>query len=78
MSAVARVLRGFVVFWVEFILGDDPTIAATVAVALLGTWGLLLAGVVAWWLLPVAVLAITTVSLRRAVIRARRPDRPAG
>lgn len=78
MSAVVRVLRGFAVFWVEFILGDDPTIAATVAVALVGSWGLLRAGLVAWWLLPVAVLAIITVSLRRAVTRERRPDRPAG
>ena len=47
-----------------------------VALALVGTWGLTLAGVVAWWLLPLAVLAVTTVSLRRAVERERRHDQP--
>ncbi len=76
MRAIVRGLRGFALFWVDFILGDDPTVAATVAVALVGTWGLTEAGVPAWWLLPVAVLAITAVSLRRAVLRERRPDRP--
>lgn len=78
MSAVWRGLRAFAVFWVDFILGDDPTVAATVAVALVGTWVLVVAGVSGWWLLPAAVLAVTTVSLRRAVTRERRFDRSAG
>jgi hypothetical protein len=78
VSAVWRGLRAFAVFWVDFILGDDPTVAATVAVALVGTWALVSAGVSGWWLLPAAVLAVTTVSLRRAVTRERRSDRSAG
>jgi UPF0716 family protein affecting phage T7 exclusion len=69
MSGVLRGVRAFVMFWVDFIIGDDWTIAATVALALLGTWDLTRAGVVAWWLLPLAVLAVTAVSLRRAVGR---------
>ena len=74
MSRVLRGVRAFVMFWIDFIIGDDWTIAATVAIALLGTWGLTHAGVVAWWLLPLAVLAVTAVSLRRAVGREVRED----
>ena len=76
MSSVLRGVRAFVMFWVDFILGDDWTVAATVALALVGTWDLSRAGFVAWWLLPVAVLAVTAVSLRRAVGRELRQDRP--
>jgi hypothetical protein len=74
MSRVLRGVRAFVMFWIDFIIGDDWTVAATVAIALLGTWGLTHAGVVAWWLLPLAVLAVTAVSLRRAVRREVRED----
>ncbi|HEY3692742.1 MAG TPA: hypothetical protein VGL46_21050 [Pseudonocardiaceae bacterium] len=74
MSRVLRGVRAFVMFWIDFIIGDDWTVAATVAIALLGTWGLTHAGVVAWWLLPLAVLAVTAVSLRRAVGREVRED----
>jgi hypothetical protein len=74
MSSVMRGVRAFVMFWVDFIIGDDWTVATTVALALLGTWGLTRAGVVAWWLLPLAVLAVTAVSLRRAVERELRHD----
>ena len=74
MSRVLRGVRAFVMFWIDFIIGDDWTVAATVAIALLGTWGLTHAGVVAWWVLPLAVLAVTAVSLRRAVGREVRED----
>ena len=74
MSQVMRGIRAFVMFWVEFIIGDDWTVAAVVALALVGTWGLTRVGVVAWWLLPLAVLAVTTVSIRRAVERELRQD----
>jgi hypothetical protein len=62
-----RWIRAFVAFWIDFLIGDDWTVAAAIAVALLATWGLVEAGVAAWWLLPVAVLAATTRSLRSAV-----------
>ena len=68
---VVRWIRAFVDFWVDFIVGDDWTVAATVLVALLGTWGLVVAGLAAWWLLPAAALGSTALSLRRAARRAR-------
>jgi len=66
---VLRWLRAFAEFWIDFIVGDDWTVAAAVLVGLLGTWGLVEAGVPAWWLLPVAALGSTAVSLRRAARR---------
>lgn len=60
-------LRAVAMFWIDFVLGDDWTVAATVAVALIGSWALTNAGVPAWWLLPVAVISATAVSLRRAI-----------
>ena len=68
---VVRWIRAFVEFWVEFIVGDDWTVAATVGVALLVTWALHRAGVAAWWLVPVAVVGATAVSLRRAARASR-------
>jgi uncharacterized membrane protein AbrB (regulator of aidB expression) len=70
---VVRWIRAFVDFWIDFIVGDDWTVAATVLVALAATWGLQRAGVPAWWLLPAAVVGITTVSVRRATKDATPP-----
>lgn len=67
---VAGALRGFAGFWVGFVIGDDWTVAAGVALGLAAAWGLTSAGVPAWWILPVVVVAVTVLSLRRAVARA--------
>lgn len=64
-------LRAVAAFWIDFVLGDDWTVAATVAAALLGTAWLVGAGRPAWWLLPLAVIAVTSWSLRRAVANER-------
>jgi hypothetical protein len=56
---------------VTFVIGDDWRVAAGVALALLATWGLVEAGVQAWWLLPPAVLYATVRSLHRTVARER-------
>jgi hypothetical protein len=58
-------LKGFGRFWYGFIIGDDWTVAATVAVALVATGLLHTAGVAAWWLPPAAAVAAVGVSLRR-------------
>ena len=57
--------KGFGRFWYHFLVGDDWTIAAGVAVALLATWGLVEAGVSAWWLLPFGAVAVLVLSVVR-------------
>jgi hypothetical protein len=53
-------------FWYQFIVGDDWTMAAAVLLALVITAILDTARVPAWWLLPLVVVAMLGVSLRRA------------
>jgi hypothetical protein len=67
-----RWARAFVLFWVDYIFGDDWTVAAVIGAALLGTWGLVRADVPAWWLLPLAVIGATARSLHAAVLRERQ------
>jgi hypothetical protein len=67
-----RWVRGFVLFWVDYIFGDDWTVAAVIGAALLGTWGLVRADVPAWWLLPLAVIGATARSLHAAILRERQ------
>jgi hypothetical protein len=59
-------LNAFAHFWVDFVVGDDWTIAAGVAAALALTFALAHSGVTAWWLLPAVVVVGLTVSLWRA------------
>lgn len=73
---VWRWTRAMVAFWVDFVIGDDWTVAAVIAAALLASWGLTEAGVDAWWLLPLAVAGATIRSLRRAVARERDVSGP--
>jgi hypothetical protein len=53
-------------FWYRFIVGDDWTVAAAVALGLVVTAYLNANGVAAWWLVPVIVVVMVGVSLRRA------------
>lgn len=68
------IATAFVMFWLDFIIGNDWTVAAPVAVALFGTRGLTHAGIAAWWLLTLCVLAVTAVCFGRAVEREHRLD----
>lgn len=63
-------VRAFGRFWWEFVVGDDWRVAAGLAAALALT-ALLNEMVRAWWLLPVAVVAVLGESLRRAASRSR-------
>jgi hypothetical protein len=62
-------LTAFVRFWMDFVLGDDWTAAAAIALGLAASGALSAAGFPAWWLLPVVVVAAALISLRRAVAR---------
>jgi hypothetical protein len=62
-------LRMFGLFWYDFLVGDDWRVAVGVVVALGLTFGLTQAGVPAWWVLPVALVLLLTLSLRRATRR---------
>ncbi|HTA33650.1 MAG TPA: hypothetical protein VK721_09520 [Solirubrobacteraceae bacterium] len=63
MSAARRVALGA---W-EFVVGDDWRAAIGVAVALGLTALVATTDVAAWWIMPLAVLAILALSLRRAI-----------
>ena len=60
-------LRSIGAFWYDFVVGDDWRGALSVAAALLLTAALIhVAGVNAWWLMPIGVLAALGWSLRHA------------
>ena len=61
-----RYIRGFGRFWYDFIVGDDWRIAAGIAVAIAVTALIADQGIAAWWVMPVAVVALLLASLRRA------------
>lgn len=63
---------GFAMFWYRFIIGDDWTMAATVAVGLTVTALLHARGVSAWWIVPALVIVIVGVDLERASRRLRK------
>jgi len=66
MERIWSWLYAFGRFWYGFIIGDDWTLAATVAVGLVLTAVLNARGFVAWWMVPVLVIVAVGVSLRRA------------
>jgi hypothetical protein len=61
-----RRIGAFGRFWWEFIVGDDWRVSAQVVAAIAATAAVAGVGVSAWWLLPLAVLAVLYASLRRA------------
>jgi hypothetical protein len=58
-------------FLYEFIVGDDWTVAAAVAIGLVLSALLNVNHIAAWWLIPVIVLVMLGVSLRRASSKKR-------
>ena len=60
------VVRAAHAVW-EFVVGDDPWTAFGVVVALGVTALIAGAGAAAWWVMPLAVLMLLGLSVRRAV-----------
>jgi hypothetical protein len=61
-----RRVRAFLAFVYDFVVGDDPAIAAVVVAALAVTAAVAGDGIAAWWIVPVAVAAALTASVLRA------------
>jgi len=59
-------LAAFGRFWWEFVVGDDWIASAGIVASIGVTAALSQTSVGAWWVLPVAVVAILAHSLRRA------------
>lgn len=66
MTTIWSWIKGFGLFWYHFIIGDDWTVAAAVAAGLILTALLNSAHVTAWWLVPLIVITMLGLSLRRA------------
>ena len=64
-------IRALVAFLYDFVVGDDPLVAALVVIGLGATAALAGAGAAAWWMLPMLVVAALTWSS----LRAARPSR---
>jgi hypothetical protein len=57
---------GLLAGW-EFVVGDDWRTAVGVVLALALTAAIAEAGVPAWWLIPIAVIVLLALSIRRAM-----------
>jgi hypothetical protein len=68
MTRASALLAGV---W-DFVVGDDWRTALGVAVALALTALAAAAGISAWWVMPVAVLVLLVLSIRRAARGASR------
>jgi hypothetical protein len=73
MMRVMSWLVGFSRFWYRFIIGDDWTVAASLALGLVVTALLNAAHVPAWWVIPLIVVVTLRVSVQRSQ-RRRTPS----
>lgn len=72
-----RTMKRFGLFWVDFVVGDDWTLAVVVVVALAATWALSRAGFPGWVAMVVIVMAALVLSVgraRRAATRRRQAE----
>ncbi|HEY8030762.1 MAG TPA: hypothetical protein VIE38_14810 [Gaiellaceae bacterium] len=53
-------------FWWDFVVGDDWRAAALVIVAIGLTAAVAASDIAAWWVMPLAVVLVLALSLRRA------------
>jgi uncharacterized membrane protein len=66
-NVVLERVKGFGLFWYDFVIGDDWLVAAGVAVALALTFWISANSAVSWILLPIAVVILLPYSVRRAL-----------
>lgn len=65
-------MRRFLLFWYDFVIGDDPVVAAGVVLALVATGLLARWHITSWWVLPGATAVVLAASLVRAARAVRR------
>lgn len=73
MRRLWELIAGFGRFWYGFVIGDDWVAAAGVVIMLAGAYGLLRAGIIAYWFGPVAILITALITVRRALRRNTGP-----
>jgi hypothetical protein len=71
---MTRRLKAFGLFWYDFIIGDDWSVAAGVVIALALIAILSKTSVPSWWILPVVVIGLLPVSVWREIRAKRRKD----
>lgn len=60
-----RFIKNFGLFWYDFVVGDDWSVAVGIVIALVITALLAHQNIAAWWLMPIAVVVVLGVSLWR-------------
>jgi hypothetical protein len=65
-----RWVVAFLRFWYDFIVGDDWVIAVGIVAAIALTALIVDQGLEAWWVMPLAVIALLAGSLWRALRKA--------
>jgi membrane protein implicated in regulation of membrane protease activity len=65
-----RWVVAFLRFWYDFVVGDDWLIAVGIVAAIALTALIADQGLDAWWVMPLAVVALLAVSLWRALRKA--------
>jgi len=60
-----KYIRAFVLFWIDFIIGDDWRIAVMVVLGMAMTAACVTQGWPAWWVLPVVVATYLGISMTR-------------
>jgi len=67
-----RRLRTIGAFLYDFVIGDDWTVAAAVAIGLAITYAVSHTTVPVWWMVPAGVLVVLPLSLWRVIRRSGR------
>ena len=59
-------MKRFVLFWWDFVVGDDWRVAAGIVLGVAATAALAHSGLAAWWLPPLAAGVVLVFALRRS------------
>jgi hypothetical protein len=71
VTAAVTAVKRFVLFWYDFVVGDDWRIAAGVVAGIVMTALLVRHEMNAWWAMPLACVATLAVSLRAGSRKSR-------